>query len=87
VSREGAMIAARDRARRLQAALGEGVPVLLGCPLVVLHASPRRAVAASTAAAANEERPAPVGDAGSASRPAGTVTLTAPDEQASPPLR
>jgi hypothetical protein len=67
VSREGAMIAARDRARRLQAALGRGAPVLLGCPLVVLHASPRCAVAAGTAAAANEDLPAPAGDAGAAS--------------------
>jgi hypothetical protein len=70
VSREGAMIAARDRARRQQAALGQGATVLLGCPLVVLHAPPRRAVAASTAAAANDDLPAPAGDAGAASGPA-----------------
>ena len=71
MSREGATIAARDRARRLQAALGEGATVLLGCPLVVLHASPPRAVAALTAPAANEDAPAWTGDAGAAGGPAG----------------
>ena len=43
MSREGVSIAARDRARRLQAALGEGAMVLMGCTRVVLHEAPRRA--------------------------------------------
>jgi hypothetical protein len=47
MSREGVAIAARDRARRLQAALGEGATVLLGCTLVVLQEPPRQALAAA----------------------------------------
>ena len=56
MSREGVAIAARDRARRLQAALGEGATVLMGCTLVVLHEPPQRTVATcpSANAAAND---------------------------------
>jgi hypothetical protein len=56
MSREGVSIAARDRARRLQAALGEGATVLLGCTLVVLQEPARRAVveAPRLARAAND---------------------------------
>jgi hypothetical protein len=70
VSREGVMIAARDRARRLQAALGEGAAALMGCTLVVLEQPPRRASGTGTgaAAAANEDA---AGGAGAASRSAG----------------
>jgi len=50
MSREGAMIAARDRARRLNAALGQGATVLMGCALVVLDDPPRQAAAAPAAA-------------------------------------
>jgi len=53
MSREGVSIAARDRARRLQAALGDGATVLMGCTLVVLHEAPRRAVVSGPAAAAS----------------------------------
>lgn len=65
MSREGVSIAARDRARRLQAALGEGATVLMGCTLIVLHEAPRRTVAsaptASGAAAANDPADRPAG--------------------------
>ncbi len=56
MSREGVAIAARDRARRLQAALGDGATVLLGCTLVVLEEPARRVVAAGPqpARAAND---------------------------------
>lgn len=57
MSREGVSIAARDRARRLQAALGDGATVLMGCTLIVLHQPPRRAAAsvpAGAEAAAND---------------------------------
>lgn len=57
MSREGARIAALDRARRLQAALGADAPVLMGCTLIVLHDAPRRAVTA-VAPAANEPQAA-----------------------------
>jgi hypothetical protein len=53
MSREGVSIAARDRARRLQAALGEGATVLMGYSLIVLNKSPRRAVASGPAAPGN----------------------------------
>ena len=53
MSREGVSIAARDRARRLQAALGEGATVLMGCTLVVLHEAPRRPPATGPASTAN----------------------------------
>jgi hypothetical protein len=54
MSREGAMLAARDRARRLQASLGDGAtPVLMGCTLVVLLEAPRATLAPAPAAAAN----------------------------------
>ncbi len=52
MSREGVSIAARDRARRLQAALGDGATVLMGCTLVVLHEPPRRAAASVPATSA-----------------------------------
>jgi hypothetical protein len=52
MSREGVTIAARDRARRLRAALGEGATVLMGCTLVVLNEAPRRTVASAPAAPA-----------------------------------
>ncbi len=42
MSREGLRIAALDRARRAQALLGDGVVVLMGVPLVVLHGAPQR---------------------------------------------
>lgn len=47
------MIAARERARRLQAALGEDAPVLMGCSLGVLLTTPHQVVAANPDAAAN----------------------------------
>jgi len=74
MSREGVMIAARDRARRLQEALGGGATVLLGCSLVVLHEAPRRTVSATAAAAANEDAEG-AGGAGAASRSAGERAL------------
>ena len=52
MSREGVSIAARDRARRLQALLGEGATVLMGCTLVVLHEAPRRTIASGPTGAA-----------------------------------
>jgi hypothetical protein len=63
------MIAARDRARRLQAALGEGAPMLMGCSLIVLHGAPQRTIATRAAAAANEDAPDPAAGAGATSRP------------------
>jgi hypothetical protein len=55
------MLAARDRARRLQAALGEGAaPALMGCTLVVLLEAPRVTLAAAAAPAANAPLAAPV---------------------------
>lgn len=54
MSREGVMLAARDRARRLQATLGEGAaPALMGCTLVVLLETPRATVSVAPATAAN----------------------------------
>jgi hypothetical protein len=68
MSREGVMIAARDRARRLQAALGEGTTVLMGCPLVVLHDPPRRAMASGPAPAVNDAADGAAGGPGPAAR-------------------
>jgi hypothetical protein len=53
MSREGVMLAARERARRAQVALGEGAPVLMGYTLVALMATPRGVSPARPAAAAN----------------------------------
>jgi hypothetical protein len=54
------MVAARDRARRLQALLGPQTPVLMGQSLVVLIEPPRETVAAAPADAANEPAAEPV---------------------------
>ena len=54
MSREGPMLAARERARRAAAALdGAGTPVLMGYALVVLAQPPCSVVAASPATPAN----------------------------------
>ena len=47
------MIAARDRARRVNAALGERTATLMGCRLAVLIAASELAVPADPAPAAN----------------------------------
>lgn len=72
MSREGLRIAARDRARRLEAALGPGVTVLMGCPLVVLGGAPPTMVDAAPAPAANASlaaAPAACGTDGALLRP------------------
>jgi hypothetical protein len=70
MSREGVMLAARDRARRMQAALGERPPELLGCKLIVLMEAPRAAAIATPAdAGAPRDDPAAV----AAAEPPGRV--------------
>ena len=63
------MVAARDRARRAQAALGDGVAVLMGCTLVVLGEAPR-AVIESPAPAANSPLTGPAAVPAAISPPA-----------------
>ena len=61
MSREGVMLAARDRARRLQASLGDGATsALMGCTLIVLLDAPRTTLSQAPATAANAPLAAPV---------------------------
>jgi len=60
------MVAARERARRLQALLGPQTPVLMGQSLVVLIEPRRETIAAAPAAAANAPAADPVPEAATA---------------------